>query len=347
MITNIHAKNLKGLEFSQDLKEKNIIVGPNGSGKTAISIAAMLTIYGQVPGVKTNPDIMAAFGSGKLTVGAKVNGTLLDRQWSESSKGSISQTYLIGRKKATKDDFITALAEAGNPKIFNLPEFMALSDQKKIEYIFTLFPPADDIGKLDDEISELKEKLNSKRKRLNDGENFIKKSLSERSGIDLPAGTAAEVSGEIEKTEIELAAARSSLEKAKQEEIEAEQKEREKKLKEEADAREKQMVEENLKKQADLKAETEALEKKREAFRKEVETTNNVLQGQGLGSAQFRPEKFPHIEGLNYWQEEGTKSIQAIIDAIDRLLCPKCRENSILLLVAQKELKRWLRKEAA
>jgi ABC-type cobalamin/Fe3+-siderophores transport system ATPase subunit len=180
MIKSISATNLKGLTFNHEIGAKTLIIGPNGSGKTAMNIAEQLVINGYVAAdkpYKNNSDILANFGSENiLRVGiSNGKGILIARQWNRSEKGQVSQNYLINGRKATKDKYVAELVAMGSPKIFDVSEFMQLSDQKKIDLIFELFPPAGDIGKISDEIENLSEKLNLKRSKLRDKESFVAK----------------------------------------------------------------------------------------------------------------------------------------------------------------------------
>ena len=337
MIKNINAKGLKGLEFSHDLGQKTIIIGPNGSGKTSIATAGILAVNGYYPGTgKTNPDILAAFGKDKLNVGIKINGTALNRQWSKSSKGSVNQTYLVDTRKSGKDAFISALAEAGNPKIFDLSLFMDLSDQKKIDYLFNLFPPAGDVSELDDQITDLSEKLNQKRADIRVSENFVSKTMANRAQIELPSGTLAETSGEIKSLENELSQARDQLKKA---EIEVEKKQ-------EADRLAKEQAEKEVRdrRQREQEAEHTKFKQKQLAEReKQVEAREQAVESK----PSITPEQFPEIaSGIPPGGNGAAESIQKIIDAIESVGCPIC-SNGAAKMVARVELNKYLRKEAA
>ena len=53
---------------------------------------------------------------------------------------------MVNRKKKARDVYIQALSGI---KILDLSAFMALSDQKKLDTIFDLYPPADDLKDID------------------------------------------------------------------------------------------------------------------------------------------------------------------------------------------------------
>ena len=149
MITKVTAKGFKGCDFAQELSGRTIFFGPNGAGKSARSQALQLAVNGGIIGVgKTNDDILSAFGEGdKLVVGVEIDGKyLFERGFVRGASGSVSQGYKAGGVKVSKDYFMKALGESGAPVVLNVADFMGLSDQKKIEALFQLYPPAGDVG---------------------------------------------------------------------------------------------------------------------------------------------------------------------------------------------------------
>ena len=72
MITNIIAKEFKGLTFEQPLEQYNLFYGPNGIGKSARTQALALAVMGYNPTdqMKRPSDIIAAHCPGdKFAVG--------------------------------------------------------------------------------------------------------------------------------------------------------------------------------------------------------------------------------------------------------------------------------------
>lgn len=325
MISKIHAKDLKGLSFEQPLSRLNAMVGPNGVGKTARSDALLLTVMGYVPGVaKKNQDILNTYGNGeKLFVGVETSGKVhLMRRFCRGENGSVSQDYMVNRRKATKDQFAVAMAQEGL-RVMDLRAFMDLSDQKKIETVFALFPPAGDIGELDARIEKLNEKQNILRGKLQALEQTKARLHQAIARLELPAGTLSEITGSIEAMEVELAQARLFLEAAKVQQA---------KTKAEAEAAgklEQRMAEEKAATHADPLG-PEQLEQ----YRKHQETMRTI-QGSHGQSAEQRSSCSV--------SEDPSESIRAILAVMQRAGCTACAAG----LLAKRELRKFQERRVA
>ena len=220
MITRIKAQKFKLLDFDQQLGKLNLFVGPNGVGKSAVSQALTLAVLGYIPGVaKKNVDIMTAYGDGKrLTVELETDDRKhLMRRFSGGD--TVSQQFMVDRKKADKTKFAVA---ADGIKIFDLGQFMSLSDAKKVEAIFELYPPAGDIGELDQQIDAVKTKRNRLQDMIKANEKAIESLTKQRSQIELPSGNLAELEAEIASVKKQLEDAQKMLGEAMQEDARAE-----------------------------------------------------------------------------------------------------------------------------
>jgi hypothetical protein len=215
MITSISAKNFKGLEFTTPLERLVLMIGPNGAGKSARSDALQLALLGCHPAIdKKNSDIYETFGDGvnPVFVGCQLaDKTHLLRRFAKE-KDTVSQTYMVDRRKATKEEF--AVAAAG-VKIFDLHSFMSLSDQKKLDLIYNLFPPAGDLKDLNGKIEDLKEKQNQQTAKIRALTMTKERLNTARAALQLPAGTQAETTAQIEVIEKQLVEARADLEAAR------------------------------------------------------------------------------------------------------------------------------------
>ena len=340
-IKSISAKNLKGQSFNRDIGQHTLIIGPNGSGKTSMNLALQLAVNGYVAGekpVKTNPEILSNFGSTDILAVGISNGQMVNRQWT-LRKGSVKQDYIVGGRKKSKDKYTAALVGMGSPKIFDVSAFMQLSDQKKIDLIFDLFPPAGDVNKLTEDIESLSEDLNTKRRKLRDKENFVAECATNRAKLELPAGTLAEVSAEIESLNKKLSAAEDDLKKAEIARAEEE---------------------------ARKKAENEAQEKRDKARQESEKRLNNGINGhlmteydRDMGKAgdmvvtketgaQTRSEPFFDFKSDDeIWpkgkvtepeyvdaQKNLNGAIRNILDAMDQVGCSACAAS----LVAKREM---------
>jgi hypothetical protein len=236
MITKIQAKGIKGLEIEQPLDRLNLVLGDNGTGKTARTDALTLAVLGYVPGIaKRNAEILDTYGDGKrLFVGFTTDDkTSFTRRFARLENGSVSQDYMIDRRKATKEQYAVALAKAGI-KILDLKSFLDLSDQKKIDLLCSLFPPSGDLAELEEKIQNLKDRINTQQADIRNLDATRARLASSKAEMQLPPGTLAEIAGQIAEIEGQLTGARRYLEEARIEEAKAEA---EAKAKREAEAK--------------------------------------------------------------------------------------------------------------
>lgn len=347
MITEITGKNFKGLEFSQPLGEKTIFIGPNGSGKTARTQAITLAAIGYIPagGHKKPADILNNYSDGeKLFVGFKLDKTEFVKRISKSKKDVVSQDYLLNGRKINKDGFVENMTKNGFPKIFDLGEFIGMSDQKKIDRIFELFPPSDDLDKLNGQIEDLNEKINIKHTDIRDGEKLIGKLTEAKSNIELPHGTLAELQSKIEETKTQYRDASKKLENARIEKARAETKAQAEKEAEDKAAAVKTNTEFEAKmeahKEAQKKTEPEpqkTLQEQTRPITPEAQAAGNRLKkrAERLGQGEFKKPDLPPDAFIP--KEVATGSIQLIIDTINKVGCKACTA----LMVAKNELRRF------
>ena len=351
MISSVSCKNLKGLEFTTTLSKLTILVGPNGIGKTARSDALQLTLLGYHPKAgKKNADIYGAFGDGTnpLYVGATLSdNTHLLRRYTYK-KGSVAQDYMVDRKKATRDQFVIAAAKH---RILDLAAFMELSDQKKTDLLFALFPPDGDIRDLDTKIEALKEKQNKTEEKARTLGSTIERLLGAKAQIELPSGTQAETRTQIAKLEGELSTARQELEAAR---IERARVEAEEKAKADADAK---AEADKAKWREDMRREMEKERAEKEAAPTIV--SDPVPQDIPRQAVSMRPEPAataplsmatakvfvdeisslmpasqPAVHRVN---TQCADSIQAILASLERTGCTACAAR----LVCKRELKKF------
>ena len=237
MIDKVVAVSFKGLEFSFDLKRLNLVVGPMGCGKTSISDTIELTATGRIEGAgKTNQAIMDAFATDpKMHVGVGSNDRFFERRFIRNKAGKVTQKFRAGNAIVTKEDFTTTFAVAGRPTIFNLKAFMDLSDEKKINKIFELYPPEGDVFALNERITESADEINLLNAEITKTEGVIEKLTVDQATFELPAGTLAEVKQAIERTTAEVMLVRKNFIAQLKKETEAEAKE---KAEKEAEAKE-------------------------------------------------------------------------------------------------------------
>lgn len=224
MITKVFATDFKGRSFEQGLGRLTLILGPNGSGKSARSQALQLGVLGFIPGgAKTNPEILDAFGSSdRLIVGfATENGYSFERGYGRGASGTVSQAYRVSGSRASKEFFNQALGTAGKPRAIDISAFLALSDQKKLDAIFDLFPPAGDPLKIQIEIDKAREQVNQLAGKVRETDGAIARLAAARAEIVLPAGSLAEIGATILDHKMAIQKAREQLSVIEAEEIRA------------------------------------------------------------------------------------------------------------------------------
>ena len=331
MITHVKARNFKGMKIDQPLEKQNIIIGPNGSGKSSRTKALELALLGYVPEAgKRNQDTWEAFGSGDhLTVAVTAGGYEFERTFWPGKNGSVSQNLRVNQRKVSKDDFVKKLANQGDPRVLDLHAFLALSDKKKIEWIFAVFPPQGNLSKLDNDLEKAKAQLNNTKADLKSTQDSINSLQRQRNELELPAGTLSDIKAKIQEKERELEQAIKDAQQAKADE--------------EAEAKKKN-AEKTQASNNQPPPEEDFWTPDPEDFQRPTDWGRQPLTGKGLGD-------FPHQEQREQAsseavaKEDAHASIQAIISALDRAGCSACAAK----LVAKRELRKYRaeQKEAA
>ncbi|MCE5212644.1 MAG: AAA family ATPase [Deltaproteobacteria bacterium] len=226
MITELTARDFKGLNFTQPVTKKTIFLGKNGVGKSARTQALTLALLGYIPGNgKTNDEILSSFGSSDVVVvGFTLDGTKFERAWGRTANGSVKEAFKVDGTKISKETFVSTLGAKGNPKIFDLSLFLELSSQKCINYIMSLYPCGEDLSGLDTMIETQKKNINTMEDKARTTEKAAAVLTANRAAMQLPAGSLAETIAEIEKTEKEIETAQADLNEAKLQKAKEDQK---------------------------------------------------------------------------------------------------------------------------
>ncbi|MFA5261024.1 MAG: hypothetical protein WC450_07350 [Candidatus Omnitrophota bacterium] len=350
MITSIIAKNLKGLNFEQPVSQKTIFVGPNGAGKTARTQALTLALLGYVPGSsKLNEDILVNYGStDTLIVGFELAGTIFERAWMRDDKGNgVKEKFQLNKKPCKKDAFVQKLGECGAPKIFDLSLFMDLSDQKKIDFLLSLYPVEANISELESTIETNKKNILALEDKARSTEKAAAALVASKATMKLPAGSLAETTAAIEKTEVDLETALDTLgdivsanaaEKAKAD-AEAKAEADKKRAQEKADADKKKAEQAaEIAKTAAVNAVKKESMDKISNLEAEVKKANDwfgekkeVLQKECVEEAGSISEETWNKVGTNI-----TAILQSILDVIDASGCQVCAAK----MAIRKEMKK-------
>lgn len=215
MITRIYARGFKGLDFDQPLALRTVIMGKVGSGKSSRALALALLVTGSLPGTgvaKSNSDILNAVGNGdSLTVGLEFDdGVTLERAYKSRKNGVVGCEFRIAGERCPKHLFEMELDRRG-VSIADVPAFLALSDAKKVDELFRLFPPAGDVRGLGAAITRAKERISELESAIKGKEQSCRSLSESLAGLNLPAGSLPEVQAAIVQTERTYQAARDEL----------------------------------------------------------------------------------------------------------------------------------------
>ena len=321
MIQQIKTKNFKGFNINEPVHPKTIYVGKNKSGKSSRSHAIALTLLGYIPfAAKTNKkpaDILNDFGVGDtLTTAIVCNDVEFERPYSRDKKGVVSHRMRVDKKKVSAADYAVALSKAGDPRIVDVNDFILMSDQKKIDALFELFPPDANLKTLDSKIDKAKIKVNELQAQERTSTSAIQQLTARKSEIEIPAGSLPEIKAEIETTMQAVLDARESL---KQIEIDEAKETAKAEQKVDSQAMFDQIMEKNTKEWVPESASNDVT--KQELHK------NTLITGNGPGDPNIG------LGVLSYPAE----SIQAIIDTMIEAGCETCAA----LLVAKMELKKF------
>lgn len=98
-------------------------------------------------------------GDDTMTVGIEIDGgKTLERTYRHKKDGSVSCDCRVDGERTAKNLFEVELDRQGIG-IADVAGFLALSDAKKVDELFRLFPPAGDVRGLNASISRAKERI--------------------------------------------------------------------------------------------------------------------------------------------------------------------------------------------
>ena len=347
MIESIRTKGFKGFDINEAVHDKTIYTGKNKSGKSSRSHAIALTILGYIPfAAKTNKkasDILNDFGVGdSMTTAITCNGVEFERHFSRSREGAVSQRLRVDKKKVAAADYAVALSHAGNPKIVDVNDFMQLSDQKKIDLLFNLFPPDTDMKDIESKIDKAKQTVNELQAKERTLTSVIQRLTASKTEIQLPAGSLPEIRAGIEKLTKQVKDAQDSLKQIEIEEAEAEatRKAELNKLAEIEKAKEQAKIEQKK----DSQAEFDKIMKSKEApfvpGDDDISIPTVILgKPKKLEFTDLADYQEPEVHNptAKYAADEAEKSIQKIITVMNDAGCDVCAG----LITARTELKKF------
>lgn len=134
MIQSISLRNIKGFTGKLELSGRDILVGPNGTGKTAIEEAIQFVLTGYTA-LGKKPSSMLALGDGdslEATAGDEAGNYLTRR----IIKGKTVSTELILNGEPLKDEAAIPPAFRFPAEVIHPAEFLALSGEKRAAWLF-------------------------------------------------------------------------------------------------------------------------------------------------------------------------------------------------------------------
>jgi len=215
MIKRIYAKGFKGLDFDQPLGARTLLTGRVGSGKSSRALALSLLATGELIGTvvgKVNAAIFKAVGGGdSLTVGVELDdGTTLERSYKPQKDGNVRGTFRHDGDPIPKQGFELEISKQGLA-IADVSAFLGLSDAKKVDELFRIFPPSGDVRGINADIAKAKERIARIEEEIRGKEQACKSINETIASLHLPAGSLPEVQAEIAKVEREMLEARDDL----------------------------------------------------------------------------------------------------------------------------------------
>lgn len=152
-IKEIVMHGIKGQNTVQPLTGKDIIIGPNGSGKTTRIQALGIAIQGYCPGQGKQASETAKLSTdGDMTVGLSLDEFTFTRRFSRKEKRekdgsvtpSVTESVFVSPSQGEKNDTqkkARISAEVGNFTVMlDFTEFLQLSDAKRRDFFYSLSP---------------------------------------------------------------------------------------------------------------------------------------------------------------------------------------------------------------
>lgn len=207
IISEVWAENFKGGSFRDKLGQKTLITGPNGSGKSSRSEAILLTYLGYIPGAGKQAgaifDDFCTVGADSFKTGFNYMGVTFERIFTRSAAGDdpgsgSRQALKINGKRSNKSAFSMRLAAV--PKVADLSVFLSYSDQKKLDFIFSMYPPAADVATIAEQIEKETFKRNGLAGRIREAEQALQR-LETAASETQAAGNLPEVQADILRIE--------------------------------------------------------------------------------------------------------------------------------------------------
>lgn len=206
MITRVEYDNIRGLSSAVDLGARNLIVGPNGSGKTTVMVAIDFALLGLVPGYQKG-DMVANASGATLRAKVTIDGHTIERTLRQGK--TLQERIAIDGGTPADAKAAAPLLEAilgREPRLLNMPAFWAATDAEKRRMILKLRATPEVQAKLGQDEQQARDAKNAATKRRQDAEAVVKRLTLSLAGIEKPTGNLGALEAESAGIEADLAA---------------------------------------------------------------------------------------------------------------------------------------------
>jgi hypothetical protein len=242
-----------------------------------------------------------------MVVAFETTGGRFARKYRAGEDGTITQEISLNGKKIPGKLVDRTLMDLGNPRVFDLHAFNELSEDKQIEFLLALSPPSGDLKAINLALYDADEKEKRLRADIRGKRMVIEQICGEKSTLNLPAGTLAEIqaeiktkTGDLENAQDELKQAEIEEQKRKDEEV-AKERERiarvraEEKAKKDKEILEAKVLKDKQEAEARTKREADAA-KAREVEAKQREADARQREAKAVKSARVAQEDLKNLQ---------------------------------------------------
>uniref|UniRef100_A0A6M3M2W4 Putative RecF/RecN/SMC domain contining protein n=3 Tax=viral metagenome TaxID=1070528 RepID=A0A6M3M2W4_9ZZZZ len=204
-ISKIEMNGFNGINCPHNLGQHTLFLGKRGSGKSSV-YKALKFCLSPISSANLPKEFLTHYDTSSQTEKFSVtlttdDGQVITRELSRSAKNEVKQKFLNGDKALTRNGEANFLQDLG----ITLPDidnFLEMSDQKKIEHLFKIFPCEVDVEKLTDQIDRSKEQENELQRKILGKREAIQSLEEQLAAFPVASGATIELlQGEIAKTE--------------------------------------------------------------------------------------------------------------------------------------------------
>lgn len=209
MINRIEFANIRGRSGELTLGTHTLLVGPNGSGKTTIAIAAQLALLGYIPGHDKDDVFVNASGDNmSATVVATKDGKAhkIERVWKKKGDSVTMQLTVDGVKAGRQSaNALIQLALGDANPVFDLPALWQQSSSQQRRTIMSMAMDGDADALIKEE-ADARDRKNARATDRRGTEAAMSQLAAELASVVRPAGNLASIQRDLQKTQEDLSA---------------------------------------------------------------------------------------------------------------------------------------------